>query len=91
MEALSFIQNLQMPELIVIFIAVLLIFGPKNLPKLGRALGQTMREFKDATNKITESINDLDKEERRPPTISRDNPRRKLEKPEEESSSSEPR
>lgn len=91
MATLSFIQNLQMPELVIIFIAVLLIFGPKNLPKLGRAMGQTMREFKDATNKITESINDLDKEETPRPKLSTDNPRTKVEKREEEPSPSEPR
>lgn len=66
MVYLGFIQNLQMPELVIIFIAVLLIFGPKNLPKLGRSLGHMTREFKDATNKITESISDLDREPRRP-------------------------
>jgi len=36
------------PELIIILIVVLLIFGPKRLPQLGRQLGGGMREFKDS-------------------------------------------
>lgn len=34
-------------DLIVVLVVVLLIFGPKRLPMLGRSLGQGMREFKD--------------------------------------------
>ncbi|HWH96639.1 MAG TPA: twin-arginine translocase TatA/TatE family subunit [Baekduia sp.] len=37
-----------MPELIIILIVVLLIFGPKRLPQLGKQLGGGMREFKDS-------------------------------------------
>jgi sec-independent protein translocase protein TatA len=36
------------PELIVILVIVLLVFGPKRLPMLGRQLGGGMREFKDS-------------------------------------------
>ena len=35
-------------ELIIVLVIVLLIFGPKRLPGLGRQLGQGMREFKDS-------------------------------------------
>jgi sec-independent protein translocase protein TatA len=35
-------------ELIVVLVIVLLIFGPKRLPGLGRSLGSGMREFKDS-------------------------------------------
>jgi sec-independent protein translocase protein TatA len=35
-------------DLIVVLVIVLLIFGPKRLPSLGRQLGQGMREFKDS-------------------------------------------
>lgn len=35
------------PELIIILIVVLLIFGPKNLPKLGSALGKTVKNLRD--------------------------------------------
>jgi sec-independent protein translocase protein TatA len=35
-------------EIIVILVIVLVIFGPKRLPDLGRSLGRGMREFKDS-------------------------------------------
>jgi len=56
MISLAFIQNLGMGELVIIFLAVLLIFGPKALPQLGRSLGDGMREFKNATSKITSNL-----------------------------------
>jgi sec-independent protein translocase protein TatA len=36
------------PELLIVLVIVLLIFGPKRLPGLGRQLGAGMREFKDS-------------------------------------------
>ena len=36
-----------LPELIVILIVALIIFGPKNLPKLGAALGKTVKNVRD--------------------------------------------
>jgi sec-independent protein translocase protein TatA len=36
------------PELILLLIVVLLIFGPKRVPEIGRSLGKGMREFKDS-------------------------------------------
>jgi sec-independent protein translocase protein TatA len=35
------------PELIVLLLVALLLFGPKRLPQVGRSLGQGLREFKD--------------------------------------------
>ena len=37
-----------LPELIVLGVVVLLIFGPKRLPEMGRGLGKGLREFKDS-------------------------------------------
>jgi sec-independent protein translocase protein TatA len=37
-----------LPELIVLGLVLLLIFGPKRLPEMGRSLGRGMREFKDS-------------------------------------------
>ena len=45
-----------MPELIVIFVVALLVFGPKKLPELGKALGRGMAEFKRATEEIKNEI-----------------------------------
>lgn len=40
--------NIGAPELIVLLVIALLVFGPKKLPDLGRSLGNGMREFKQA-------------------------------------------
>ena len=45
-----------MPELIVILVVALIVFGPKKLPDLARALGKGMAEFKKATSEIKESL-----------------------------------
>lgn len=37
-------------ELIIVLVVVLIIFGPKNLPKLGKMFGKTMKGFKDGIN-----------------------------------------
>ncbi len=39
---------LQPMHLLVIFVVALLIFGPKNLPAIGKGLGESIREFKKA-------------------------------------------
>ena len=41
------ILGLGVPELVIILIVVLLIFGPKNLPKLGASLGTTVKSLRD--------------------------------------------
>lgn len=41
-----------MPELIVIMVIALLIFGPKKLPEVGRSIGKALREFKKTTEDI---------------------------------------
>ena len=37
-----------LPELLILLLVVLLFFGPKRLPEMGRSLGKGMREFKDS-------------------------------------------
>lgn len=50
--------QLGFPELILIFVAALLIFGPKKLPELGKSLGKGLREFKRATEDIKSNWED---------------------------------
>ncbi len=45
-----------MPELIVIFLVVLLLFGSKRLPELARGMGKAIREFKKATNELRNEL-----------------------------------
>jgi sec-independent protein translocase protein TatA len=42
------------PELLIVLLAALLIFGPKRLPEMGRSLGRGMREFKDSISGIND-------------------------------------
>ena len=44
--------NLGFPELVVIFVIALLVFGPRKLPELGRSLGKSLAEFKKATREL---------------------------------------
>jgi len=52
--------DLGMQELILIFIVALLVFGPKRLPELSRALGKGIREVKIALRGVQESIEDAE-------------------------------
>ena len=45
-------------ELGIIFLIVLIIFGPKSLPRVGQSLGRGIREFKDAARGLTADIED---------------------------------
>jgi sec-independent protein translocase protein TatA len=48
--------NLGPWEIALIVLAILLVFGPKQLPKIGRALGGSMREFKDSVTEPAREI-----------------------------------
>jgi TatA/E family protein of Tat protein translocase len=45
-----------MPELIIIFVIALIIFGPRKLPELGRSLGKSINEFKRASNELKSTL-----------------------------------
>ncbi len=49
-------MNLGFQEVLVIFLVVLVLFGPKQLPKLARALGQAVREFQRARRELEETL-----------------------------------
>jgi sec-independent protein translocase protein TatA len=48
--------SIGMPELILIFVVALLVFGPKKLPELGRSLGKGLAEFKKASDDLKKTI-----------------------------------
>jgi len=45
-----------MPELVVIFVIALIIFGPRKLPELGKSLGRSINEFKRASNELKSTL-----------------------------------
>ncbi|MFW5998635.1 MAG: twin-arginine translocase TatA/TatE family subunit [Bacillota bacterium] len=55
--------GLGLPELLVVLVIALVIFGPAKLPKIGKALGKSIREFKKATDVDLEDDEEDDKEE----------------------------
>ncbi|MDM5212971.1 twin-arginine translocase TatA/TatE family subunit [Peribacillus sp. NJ4] len=54
------LSSIGIPGLILILVIALIIFGPSKLPEIGRSFGNTLKEFKKATNDLISN----DKEER---------------------------
>ena len=48
--------SIGMPELVIIFVIALIIFGPRKLPELGKSLGKSINEFKRASNELRNSL-----------------------------------
>jgi sec-independent protein translocase protein TatA len=54
------------PEIIIILLIALVIFGPKKLPELGKSLGQGIREFRRGTSGLKEELESSFKDEPAP-------------------------
>lgn len=53
--------RLGVPELVIILIIALVIFGPSKLPQIGKSLGESISQFKGHANKISQDLEvDLD-------------------------------
>lgn len=62
------VLGMGMPELIIILAVILLIFGPKNLPKLGSAIGKTVKNLREGmSDGKKEAVADDDEEEAEEP------------------------
>jgi sec-independent protein translocase protein TatA len=46
--------GISLPELLILLVVLLLVFGAKRLPEMGKSLGKGMREFKDAVSGVDE-------------------------------------
>ena len=79
MANLAAIFGLGWAELLIILVVVLLLFGPKQLPKLGRMLGQGVRDFRDATKRLDSDEEDEEaaKSSTKPKEVPTDAPRTK--------------
>ncbi len=60
---LALLDGLGGPELFVIGLVVLLLFGSKRMPEIGRGIGRAIREFKRATSSVEENIREVFYEE----------------------------
>lgn len=52
----AFIQGIGGPELLIILVIILLLFGAKRLPELAKGLGKSMKEFKKATQDVQDDF-----------------------------------
>jgi TatA/E family protein of Tat protein translocase len=50
--------SIGMPELMIIFVIALIIFGPRKLPELGRSLGRSLGEFRRASQELRNTLED---------------------------------
>jgi sec-independent protein translocase protein TatA len=53
---LAVFQSFGLPELGIILLIALIIFGPSQLPKIGRSVGKAIREFRGASTEITKAV-----------------------------------
>lgn len=60
--------NLGLPELLVISVAALLVFGPKRLPELAKSMGKGIRDFKKALTTEDETPSSLTPPPQKTPT-----------------------
>ena len=58
--------SIGMPELIIILVIALIIFGPRKLPELGKSLGRSINEFKKASTELQNTLErEIETEERK--------------------------
>ena len=51
--------NIGAPEIILLLLVALLLFGAKRLPEIGRSLGSGMREFKDSVTGVKNDVHEV--------------------------------
>ena len=64
-------NSIGIPGLIIILVIALVVFGPSKLPQLGRALGDTLREFRSSTKGVVDDITTEGKTENQQQTESK--------------------
>ena len=62
--------SIGMPELMIIFVIALIIFGPRKLPELGRSMGRSLSEFKRASNELRSTLDEEIRVEKTEPSQS---------------------
>lgn len=62
---LGFFQNIGMPELIIILVILILLFGATKIPQIARALGKSVKEFKGGMREGDEEVKDKKEEDKK--------------------------
>lgn len=57
------LSGIGIPGLILILVIALVIFGPKKLPEIGKAMGETLKEFRNSTKDLTQGDEKEDKKQ----------------------------
>jgi Tat protein translocase TatB subunit len=63
------------PELLVIFVIALVVFGPRKLPEIGKAIGKSLAEFRRASNELKRTLEEEIRIEERRDAVRQDAPR----------------
>jgi sec-independent protein translocase protein TatA len=58
--------GLGIQELVIIFVIIMVLFGAKKLPEMGKGLGKGIRQFKNATNRLNDDDDDESEKEVEP-------------------------
>ena len=66
--------NIGPQEMFILFLIIILLFGAKRIPEIGRSIGKGIQEFKKGMRDVESEINLADKSEQKPPGI--DEPKR---------------
>ena len=66
--------SIGMPELIIILVIALIIFGPRKLPELGKSLGRSLSEFKKASTDLQNTLEQEIKIEEQKETVAKSKP-----------------
>jgi len=66
--------NIGPQEMFILFLIIILLFGAKRIPEIGRSIGKGIQEFKKGMRDVESEINLADKTEQKPPAI--DEPRK---------------
>lgn len=61
LQMLAFLQNIGLPELLVVLLIILLLFGAARLPEIARSMGKSLHEFKKGVKEVEKSVEDVKK------------------------------
>src|SRR3982750_4352284 len=69
MSLIASFMNLAGPDLIVILLIILVLFGPKKLPELARGMGQAVKEFQKAKDEFSDELHKAGNQPAAAPTV----------------------